>query len=97
MRVLKGKKIEEFDQKVEKDMIELMILEAAANIKKYQKETNTWKDRKVVRKDIKDRRSSSKKIEELEKSQKTPRTMGRAVHSQGNKHARGFSPVQPNW
>jgi transposase InsO family protein len=97
MRVLKGKKIEEVDQKVEKDMIELMILEAAANIKKYQKETNTWKDRKVVRKDIKDRRSSSKKIEELEKSQKTPRTMGRAVHSQGNKHARGFSPVQPNW
>jgi hypothetical protein len=40
MRVLKGKEIEEVDQKVEKDMIELMILEAAENIDKYQKETN---------------------------------------------------------
>jgi hypothetical protein len=39
MRVLKAKEIEEVDQKVEKDMIELMILEAAENIKKYQKET----------------------------------------------------------
>jgi hypothetical protein len=53
MRVLKGKEIEEVDQKVEKDMIKLMILEAAENIDKYQKETKTWKDRKVVRKDIK--------------------------------------------
>jgi hypothetical protein len=53
MRVLKGKEIEEVDQKVEKDMIKLMILEAAENIEKYQKETKTWKDRKVVRKDIK--------------------------------------------
>jgi hypothetical protein len=53
MRVLKGKEIEEVDQKVEKDMIELTILEAAENIEKYQKETKTWKDRKVVRKDIK--------------------------------------------
>jgi hypothetical protein len=33
-------------------MIELTILEAAENIEKYQKETKTWKDRKVVRKDI---------------------------------------------
>jgi hypothetical protein len=31
-------------------MIELTILEAAENIKKYQKETKTWKDREVVRK-----------------------------------------------
>jgi histidinol dehydrogenase len=53
MRVLKGKEIEEVDQKVEKDRIELTILEAAENIEKYQKETKTWKDRKVVRKDIK--------------------------------------------
>jgi hypothetical protein len=37
----------------EKDMIELTILEAAENIKKYQKETKAWKDKKVVRKDIK--------------------------------------------
>jgi hypothetical protein len=53
MRVLKGKEIEEVDQKVEKDMIELTILEAAENTEKYQKETKTWKDRKVVKKDIK--------------------------------------------
>jgi hypothetical protein len=50
MRVLKGKEIKEVDQKVEKDMIELTILEAAENIEKYQKETKTWKDRKVVKK-----------------------------------------------
>jgi hypothetical protein len=53
MRVLKAKEIEEVDQKGEKDMIELTILEAAENIEKYQKETKTWKDKKVVRKDIK--------------------------------------------
>jgi hypothetical protein len=53
MRVLKGKEIEEDHQKVEKDMIEVTILEAAENIDKYQKETNIWKDKKVVRKDIK--------------------------------------------
>jgi hypothetical protein len=35
MRVLKGKEIQEVDQKVEKDTIELMILEAAENIEKY--------------------------------------------------------------
>jgi transposase InsO family protein len=53
MRVLKAKEIEEVDLKVEKDMIELTILEAAENIEKYQKETKAWKDKKVVRKDIK--------------------------------------------
>jgi hypothetical protein len=53
MRVLKAKEIKEVDQKVEKDMIELTILEAAENIEKYQKETKAWKDKKVVRKDIK--------------------------------------------
>jgi hypothetical protein len=53
MIVLKGKEIKEVDQKVEKDMIELTILEAAENIEKYKKETKTWRDRKVVRKDIK--------------------------------------------
>jgi hypothetical protein len=53
MRVLKGTEIEEANQKVEKDIIELTILEAAENIEKYKKETKTWKDRKVVRKDIK--------------------------------------------
>jgi hypothetical protein len=53
MRVLKGKEIEEDNQNVEKDMIELMILEAVENTEKYQKETKKCKDRKVVRKDIK--------------------------------------------
>jgi hypothetical protein len=53
MRVLKAKEVEEVDKKVEKDMIELTILEAAENIEKSQKETKTWKDRKLVRKDIK--------------------------------------------
>jgi hypothetical protein len=37
MRVLKGKEIEEIDKKVEKDMIELSILEAAENIEKIPK------------------------------------------------------------
>jgi hypothetical protein len=53
MRVLKAKEIEEVDHKVEKDMIELTILEAAENIEMYQKKTKAWKDKKVVRKDIK--------------------------------------------
>jgi hypothetical protein len=53
MRVQKAREIEEIDMKVEKDMIELTILEAAENIEKYQRETKAWKDRKVVRKDIK--------------------------------------------
>jgi hypothetical protein len=39
MRLLKAKEIEKADQKVDKDMIELTILEAAENIEKYQKET----------------------------------------------------------
>jgi hypothetical protein len=34
MRVLKAKAIEEVDQKVEKDMIELTILEAVENVEK---------------------------------------------------------------
>jgi hypothetical protein len=53
MRVLKAKEIEEVDQKVEKGMIELTILEVGENIEKYLKETKAWKDKKVVRKDIK--------------------------------------------
>jgi transposase InsO family protein len=48
MRVLKGKELEEIDKKVEKDMIELTILEAAENIEKYQRETRVWRDKKVV-------------------------------------------------
>jgi histidinol dehydrogenase len=53
MRVLKAKEIEEVDKKVEKDTIELTILKAAENIEKYQKEIKTWKNREVVKKDIK--------------------------------------------
>jgi hypothetical protein len=50
MRVLKAKEIEEIDKKVEKDMIELTILEAAENIEKYKKrlklgETRKWYER----------------------------------------------------
>jgi hypothetical protein len=47
MRVLKAKEIEEIDKKVEKDMIEVTILEAAENIEQYQKETKAWRDKKV--------------------------------------------------
>jgi hypothetical protein len=71
MRVLKAKEIEEVDQKVEKDMIELTILEAAENIEKYQKETKAWKDKKVVRKDIKTGDLVLKKKEELGEPWKT--------------------------
>jgi hypothetical protein len=53
IRVLKAKEIEQIDKKVEKDMIELTILEATENIEKYQKETKAWRDKRVVRKDIK--------------------------------------------
>jgi hypothetical protein len=53
LRVLRAKEIEEIDMKVEKDMIELTILEAFDNIEKYQKETKAWRDRKIVRKKIK--------------------------------------------
>jgi hypothetical protein len=53
IRVLKAKEIEQIDKKVEKDMIELIILEATENIEKYQKETKAWRDKRVVRKDIK--------------------------------------------
>jgi hypothetical protein len=48
IRVLKAKEIQEVDQMVEKDMIELTILEAAENIENYQKETKAWRDKKVV-------------------------------------------------
>jgi hypothetical protein len=83
MRVLKGKEIEEVNQKVEKDMIELTILESAENIEKYQKETKIWKDRKVVRKDIK----TGDLVLKRKKNWDNPE----------NKHARGFSPVKSNW
>jgi fructose-specific phosphotransferase system component IIB len=53
LRVHKAKEIEEVDMKMEKDMIELAILEALDNIEKYQKETKAWKDKKIVRKNTK--------------------------------------------
>jgi histidinol dehydrogenase len=78
MRVQKAKEIEEVDKKVEKSMIELTILEAAENIEKYHKETKAWKDRKVVRKDI--------KIGDLVlKKRRTGRTMGN-FRNHGNGH-----------
>jgi hypothetical protein len=40
---------------------------------------------------------SSEKKEELGEPQKTSGTMGRAIHSKGNKHVRGFSFVKSNW
>jgi hypothetical protein len=53
LRVLKAKEIKEIGMKVEKDMIELTILEASDNIEKYRKETKAWSDKKIVRKNIK--------------------------------------------
>jgi hypothetical protein len=75
--------------KVENNMIKQTILEAAENIEKYQKETKAWKDRKVVRKDIKtgDLVLKGKKLGE---SWENPRILGRAIHSKGNKHAGAF-------
>jgi hypothetical protein len=89
MRVQKATEIEEVDMKVEKGMVELTILEAAENIEKYQKETKAWRDRKVVRKDIKtgDLVLKRKKMGE---SRETPRILGRAIHIKGNKNVRGF-------
>jgi hypothetical protein len=46
-------KIEEVEMKIETDMIELTILEAWENIETYQKETKAWKDKKIMRKDVK--------------------------------------------
>jgi hypothetical protein len=50
MRVLKGKEIEEVDQKVEKDMIELTILEAAETSRSTRKKqrhgrTEKWSEK----------------------------------------------------
>jgi hypothetical protein len=53
LRIQKVKEVEEVKMKIEKDMIELTILEASEDIEKYQKETKAWKDKKIVRKDIK--------------------------------------------
>jgi hypothetical protein len=53
LRVQKAKEIEEVDMKVEKDMIELTILEASKNIEKSFFETKAWKDKQIVTKDVK--------------------------------------------
>jgi hypothetical protein len=73
-----------------------MILEAAENIEKYQRETKAWKDRKVVKKDIKTGDLVLKK-EKLGEPWETSGTMGSAIHSEGNKHAKGFLSVRSNW
>jgi hypothetical protein len=62
-------------------MIELTNLEGAENIEKYQKETKPWKDREVVRKDIKTGDLVLKKKEKMGESWETPRTMGGTIHS----------------
>jgi transposase InsO family protein len=83
LRVQKAKEIEEVDIKVEKDMIELMILEALGNIEKYQRETKTWKDKKIVRKDI---RNGGLVLKErkLGESRETSRILGRTLHRKRN-------------
>jgi hypothetical protein len=53
LRIQKAKEIQEVEMKIEKDMIELTILEASENIEKYQRETKGRKDKKIVRKNIK--------------------------------------------
>jgi hypothetical protein len=81
---------------VEKDMIELTILEAAENIEKYQRETTAWRDRKVVRKDIKTGDLVLKRKKNWENPGKLHESWG-ALHCQGNRHARGFSLNGANW
>jgi hypothetical protein len=39
---------------------------------------------------------SSEKNEKLGESRETPKTLGRAIHRKGNKHARGFPLDIPN-
>jgi hypothetical protein len=70
IRVLKGMETEEVDQKVEKDMIELTILEAAENIEKYQSKKRHGRTEKVVRKDIKTRDLVLKRKKNLENPRK---------------------------
>jgi hypothetical protein len=64
-------------------MIELMILEALDNIEKYQRETKTWKDKKIVRKDI---RNGGLVLKErkLGESRETSRILGRTLHRKRN-------------
>jgi hypothetical protein len=87
MRVLKGKEIEEIYKKVEKDMIELTILEVAENIER---------DKKVVRKDTKTCDLVLKRKKNWENPGKL-HVLGRALHCQGNRHVRGFLLNGANW
>jgi hypothetical protein len=96
MRVQKARKIEEIDIKVEKDMIELTILEAAENIEKYQRETKAWKDRKVVRKDIKTGDLVLKRKNNWENPGKLQEPWEGTYIAKENKHARGFPLDRPN-
>jgi hypothetical protein len=88
-RVLKAREIEEVDQKVEKDKVELTILEAAQNTEKYQKETKARKDKKVFRKDIK----ASDLVLKRKKNWENPRKLHESwegPYSKRNRHPRGF-------
>jgi hypothetical protein len=97
MRVMKAKEIEKVDKKVEKDMIELSVLEAAKNIEKYQKETKAWRDKKVVRKDIKTGDLVLKKKKNRENPGKLHESWeGPYIAKETDMH-RGFSFDRANW
>jgi hypothetical protein len=88
-RVLKAREIEEVDQKVEKDMVELTILEAAQNTERYQKETKARKDKKVFTKDIK----ASDLVLKRKKNWENPGKLHESwegPYSKRNRHPRGF-------
>jgi hypothetical protein len=89
MRVLKGKEIKEIDKKVEKDMIELTILEAAENIEKYQRETRAWRDKKVVRKDIKTGNLVLKR-KKTGRTQENFMSLGKGLTSPGKQTCQGL-------
>jgi transposase InsO family protein len=97
MRVLKAKEIEEVDQKVEKDMIELTILEAAENIEKYQKENKAWRDKKVVRKDIKTGDLVLKRKKNWENPGKLHESWEGPYIAKKNRYARGSSFARTDW
>jgi pullulanase/glycogen debranching enzyme len=76
-------------------MIELTILEATENIEKYQKETKTWKDRKVVRKDIK----TGDLVLKRKKNWENPGKLQEPWEGPfiAKEHVRGFSSIKSNW
>ena len=51
LRVIKTQANNEADE-LDKDLIEINVLEAVKNLDKYQQETRKWRDRKIIRKEI---------------------------------------------